>query len=189
MKTAQMTGRDGRSGIGRKIDIFRDPHWVAPVPIFSFLIEHPEGRFLVDTGDTWRNSVPGYLPWWNPFFTKQVQNQGGTVRGDRMALAFDEHRSCARHRSRHPYTLPSRPHRRPRPFSAQSHHCSTRELRSFKGFERQIDGLPAAALADLVQARPDYSKYAVGWAVFIDIPDHAIAKRSRLTTHLERNSI
>jgi len=73
MKTAQMTGRDGRSGIGRKIDIFRDPHWVAPVPIFSFLIEHPEGRFLVDTGDTWRNSVPGYLPWWNPFFTKQVQ--------------------------------------------------------------------------------------------------------------------
>ena len=38
----------------------------------SFLIEHPEGRFLVDTGDTWRNSVPGYLPRWNPFFTKEV---------------------------------------------------------------------------------------------------------------------
>ena len=46
MKTAQMTGREGRSGIGRMIDIFRDPRWVAPVPIFSFLIEHPEGRFL-----------------------------------------------------------------------------------------------------------------------------------------------
>jgi glyoxylase-like metal-dependent hydrolase (beta-lactamase superfamily II) len=28
---------------------------------------------LVDTGDTWRNSVPGYLPWWNPFFTTQVE--------------------------------------------------------------------------------------------------------------------
>nr|WP_263970779.1 MBL fold metallo-hydrolase [Xylella fastidiosa] len=36
------------------------------------MIEHPEGRFLVDTGDTWRNSIPGYLPRWNPFFTKQV---------------------------------------------------------------------------------------------------------------------
>lgn len=73
MKTAQMTGRDGRGGVGRKIDIFRDRHWIDPLPIFAFLIEHPEGKFIVDTGDTWRNSVPGYLPWWNPFFTKQVQ--------------------------------------------------------------------------------------------------------------------
>ena len=72
MKTAQRTGREGRGGIGRKIDIFRDPQWVDPLPIFSFLIEHPEGRFLIDTGDTWRNSAPGYLPRWNPFF-KQVE--------------------------------------------------------------------------------------------------------------------
>ena len=28
MKTAQMTGREGRSGVGRKIDIFRGAHWV-----------------------------------------------------------------------------------------------------------------------------------------------------------------
>jgi glyoxylase-like metal-dependent hydrolase (beta-lactamase superfamily II) len=73
MKTAQKTGRDGRGAVGRKVDIFRDRAWVDPLPILSFLIEHPEGRFLVDTGDTWRNSVPGYLPRWNPFFTKQVQ--------------------------------------------------------------------------------------------------------------------
>lgn len=73
MKTAQMTGGDGRSAVQRKIDIFRDAEWVEPLPILSFLIEHPEGRFLVDTGDTWRNSVPGYLPRWHPFFTKQVQ--------------------------------------------------------------------------------------------------------------------
>jgi N-acyl homoserine lactone hydrolase len=45
---------------------------VGPVPIFCFLIEHPEGRFLVDTGDTARNSVPGYLPRWNPFFMWEV---------------------------------------------------------------------------------------------------------------------
>jgi glyoxylase-like metal-dependent hydrolase (beta-lactamase superfamily II) len=59
-------------GLGRKIDIFRDARWVEPLPIYAYLIEHPEGLFLVDTGDTWRNSVPGYLPWWNPFFTTQV---------------------------------------------------------------------------------------------------------------------
>jgi hypothetical protein len=72
MKVAQMTAAEGRSPVGRKIDIFRDTRWVEPLPIYAYLIEHPEGLFLVDTGDTWRNSVPGYLPWWNPFFTKQV---------------------------------------------------------------------------------------------------------------------
>lgn len=68
MKTAQRTGRVDRGPVGRKIDIFRDRDWVAPLPILCFLVEHPEGRFLVDTGDTWRNSVPGYLPGWNPFY-------------------------------------------------------------------------------------------------------------------------
>jgi len=72
MKTAQRMGREDRGPVGRKIDIFRDRDWVEPLPILCFLIEHPEGRFLVDTGDTWRNSVPGYLPGWNPFY-KQVQ--------------------------------------------------------------------------------------------------------------------
>ena len=68
MKTAQRVGREGRGALGRKIDIFRDRHWVEPLPILCYLIDHPEGRFLVDTGDTWRNSVPGYLPFWNPFY-------------------------------------------------------------------------------------------------------------------------
>jgi len=68
MKTAQRTGREDRGPVGRKLDIFRDPDWTEPLPILCFLIEHPEGRFLVDTGDTWRNSVPGYLPGWNPFY-------------------------------------------------------------------------------------------------------------------------
>lgn len=72
MKTAQRVGRGDRGAIGRKIDIFRDRQWVGPVPILCYLIEHPEGRFLVDTGDTWRNSVPGYLPGWHPFY-RQVQ--------------------------------------------------------------------------------------------------------------------
>lgn len=68
MKTAQRTARDGRNPLGRKLDIFRDDQWVEPLPVLCFLIEHPEGKFLVDTGDSWRNSVPGYLPFWNPFY-------------------------------------------------------------------------------------------------------------------------
>lgn len=72
VKSAQVTGKTGRSPIGRKIDIFKDDHFVEPLPILTFLIEHPEGNFLVDTGDNARNSVPGYLPTWNPFFTKMV---------------------------------------------------------------------------------------------------------------------
>lgn len=72
LKQAQQCGKQGRSAIQRKIDIFRDTRWVGPIPIYCFLIEHPEGRFLVDTGDTARNSVPGYLPRWNPFFMKEV---------------------------------------------------------------------------------------------------------------------
>lgn len=73
MKSAQRWGRDGRSAFGRKIDMIRDTRWLDPVPIFAWMIEHPEGRFIVDTGDTAENSTPGYLPWWNPFFTKMVQ--------------------------------------------------------------------------------------------------------------------
>jgi hypothetical protein len=44
---------------------------VGPLEIFAWMIEHPEGRFIVDTGDSAENSSPGYLPLWNPFFTKQ----------------------------------------------------------------------------------------------------------------------
>jgi N-acyl homoserine lactone hydrolase len=72
MKSAQKCGGEGRNPIQRKLDIFRDENWVGPLEIFAWLIEHPEGKFIVDTGDSAENSTPGYLPWWNPFFTKQV---------------------------------------------------------------------------------------------------------------------
>lgn len=86
MKTAQRDGRQGRGALGRKIDIFRDRDWVAPLPILCFLVEHPEGRFLVDTGDTWRNSTPGYLPGWNPFYRQvSIRVAPGEEVGARLA--------------------------------------------------------------------------------------------------------
>ncbi len=72
IKTKQQAGADGRSAFGRKIDMLRDIVWSPPLPILAYLIEHPEGNFVVDTGDTWRNSLRGYLPRWNPFYTTQV---------------------------------------------------------------------------------------------------------------------
>lgn len=71
IKTAQASGRPGQSALGRKVDIALDTERMV-VPILTFLIEHPEGRFLVDTGDSAINSRPGYLPWWNPFFQYEV---------------------------------------------------------------------------------------------------------------------
>jgi N-acyl homoserine lactone hydrolase len=44
---------------------------MGPLEIFAWMIEHPEGRFIVDTGDSAENSSSGYLPLGNPFFTKQ----------------------------------------------------------------------------------------------------------------------
>lgn len=70
----QEAGRDGASPFRRKLDIMRDKEWTGPKPIFTFLVEHPEGLFVVDTGDNHHNSEKsGYLPWWNPFFQKAVQ--------------------------------------------------------------------------------------------------------------------
>lgn len=72
--TLQEAGRDGASPFRRKLDIMRDKEWTGPKPIYVYLVEHPEGLFVVDTGDNHHNSEKsGYLPWWNPFFQKAVQ--------------------------------------------------------------------------------------------------------------------
>lgn len=57
----------------RKAGIMLDKQWAGPLPINAYLIDHPEGLFLVDTGDSWRNSERGYLPRLNPFFQHAVQ--------------------------------------------------------------------------------------------------------------------
>src|SRR5215470_3986374 len=61
LKSAQKCGGEGRNPFQRKIDIFRDKNWLC-LEIFAWLIEHPEGKFIVDTGDSAENSTPGYLP-------------------------------------------------------------------------------------------------------------------------------
>jgi len=57
----------------RKVGIMLDREWVGPVPIYSYLIEHPEGLSVVDTGNNARNSRKDYMPKTNPFFQYAVR--------------------------------------------------------------------------------------------------------------------
>lgn len=65
-------GEEGKGPIRRKIDMLMDKDWVEDLPIFTYLIEHPEGNFLVDSGDTAENSAQDFLPSWHPFFKHGV---------------------------------------------------------------------------------------------------------------------
>jgi glyoxylase-like metal-dependent hydrolase (beta-lactamase superfamily II) len=37
------------------------------LPVNAFLVHHPQGLCLFDTGQTARAADPGYLPWWHPY--------------------------------------------------------------------------------------------------------------------------
>ncbi len=61
-------GDPSRSYEARFMTILRDDVFVEPMPIWTYLVEHPEGRFLIDTGpapdhddrDTWTCDRLGY---------------------------------------------------------------------------------------------------------------------------------
>jgi glyoxylase-like metal-dependent hydrolase (beta-lactamase superfamily II) len=67
VKQSQIQGSRG-SGALRLINTMLDPNWSTPLPIYVWVIEHPEGVIVVDTGETARTLAPGYLPWWHPYF-------------------------------------------------------------------------------------------------------------------------
>jgi len=48
IKTAQVEGR-GR-GLGRRLSVFTDRNWTDWLPTFAWVIDHPEGVIVVDTG-------------------------------------------------------------------------------------------------------------------------------------------
>jgi glyoxylase-like metal-dependent hydrolase (beta-lactamase superfamily II) len=68
-----------REGVGhgrlRLVNTLLDREWTEPLPIYAFVIEHPEGVIVVDTGETSRVSEPGYFPRWQPFFRLAVREQ------------------------------------------------------------------------------------------------------------------
>jgi glyoxylase-like metal-dependent hydrolase (beta-lactamase superfamily II) len=54
----------------RRARVLTDRRWTAPLPINTYLIGHPEGPILFDTGESPRatHGLGGYFPWWQPFF-------------------------------------------------------------------------------------------------------------------------
>lgn len=51
----------------RALDVLSDHQWTARLPINCWLVEHPEGLLMIDTGESSRANDPGYQPWWHPF--------------------------------------------------------------------------------------------------------------------------
>ncbi len=47
-------------------------NWSSWLPIYAWVIEHPEGIIVVDTGETHKTKSPGYLPKWHPYYAMAV---------------------------------------------------------------------------------------------------------------------
>lgn len=61
--------RQGKgTGVMRLINTFSDRHWTEPLPIYAWVIEHPEGVIVIDTGETAQAATTGYFPAWHPYF-------------------------------------------------------------------------------------------------------------------------
>lgn len=63
LRPAQIRAR-GR-GLRRYWNILTDQEWTRELPIYCYLIEHPEGLFLVDTGETVDAMKSEFFPGWN----------------------------------------------------------------------------------------------------------------------------
>ena len=53
-------------GRGRLLHAIVDREWTEPLPIYAFVIEHPEGVIVVDTGEDARASQRSYFARWHP---------------------------------------------------------------------------------------------------------------------------
>jgi N-acyl homoserine lactone hydrolase len=71
VKARQREGK-GR-GPARLANTLIDRNWTDPLPILSWLIEHPEGLIVVDTGETSHVADPGYFPRWQAYFKLGVR--------------------------------------------------------------------------------------------------------------------
>jgi glyoxylase-like metal-dependent hydrolase (beta-lactamase superfamily II) len=68
IKTAQRVRKRGGP-----LRILTDSHWTEWLPIFAWVIDHPEGIIVVDTGETAKTVTPGYFPRWHPYYRTSVR--------------------------------------------------------------------------------------------------------------------
>jgi glyoxylase-like metal-dependent hydrolase (beta-lactamase superfamily II) len=63
IKTAHRIRKPG--GLIRTVS---DSRWTEWLPIYTWVIDHPEGIIVVDTGETSKSSDPDYYPRWHPYY-------------------------------------------------------------------------------------------------------------------------
>lgn len=65
--------RQGKGiGFARLVNTLSDRRWTEPLPIYAWVIEHPEGVILIDTGESAKAASPGYFPSWHPFLKNAI---------------------------------------------------------------------------------------------------------------------
>jgi glyoxylase-like metal-dependent hydrolase (beta-lactamase superfamily II) len=55
-----------RNVLMRRLRAFTDRNWSDWLPIGAYLIHHPDGPILFDTGESKHCKHPGYVPWYSP---------------------------------------------------------------------------------------------------------------------------
>jgi N-acyl homoserine lactone hydrolase len=58
---------------GGLVRVFTDSRWTEWLPIYTWVIDHPEGIIVVDTGETSRSSDPNYYPHWHPYYAGSLR--------------------------------------------------------------------------------------------------------------------
>jgi hypothetical protein len=93
---------------GGLIRVYTDSRWTEWLPIYTWVIDHPEGIIVVDTAETSKSSDPDYYPQWHPFYRGSLrmnvrpEDEIGSQLG-RMGIAQ------IRHQNTRPNALPHRP--------------------------------------------------------------------------------
>ncbi|MGW1621679.1 N-acyl homoserine lactonase family protein [Streptomyces sp. NPDC002172] len=65
----------------RRLRVLTDRRWTEPLPINTYLVDHPEGYILFDSGESPHSTEKGYFPWWQPFFHVAVDIRVGADEG------------------------------------------------------------------------------------------------------------
>lgn len=73
IRPSQLTQSAAKPVILRRLKmLFGDRAWTEPLPINAYLVDHPDGPILIDTGESPHAIEKGWLPRWHPFFRRCI---------------------------------------------------------------------------------------------------------------------